>query len=66
MTTTKGIDWRDRNDTADFPDEGERVLVFSPDYPKGHEMQVRIMDARFFRISTEATMWAPINIPGVT
>lgn len=37
------------------PEDGERILVFSPCYPKGHEMRHRILDARFFKIVTEAT-----------
>lgn len=39
----------------DPPEGGERILVFSPCYPKGHEMRYRILDARFFKIVTEAT-----------
>jgi hypothetical protein len=35
-----------------------RILTFSPIYPKGHEMRFRIMDARFFNISSEATHFA--------
>ncbi len=61
------IDWKDRNDTEalDKLSNKERILVFSPDYPNGDPMQVRIMDKQFLRISTEASHWAVITIPGV-
>ena len=39
-----------------LPEYG-RVLVFSPDYPRGNIMRFRIMDAEFVRISTEAEYW---------
>jgi hypothetical protein len=41
-----------------LPADGVRILTFSPVYPKGHEMRFRIMDARFFVISSEATHFA--------
>ena len=39
----------------DPPADSVRILVFSPCYPKGHEMRYRILDARFFKTAAEAT-----------
>ncbi len=43
------------------PPEGSRVLIFSPVYPKGHEMRYRIIDAQFFQKCEEATHWLNLH-----
>jgi hypothetical protein len=48
--------WIKRND--EMPERGERVIAFSPVYPKGHEMRFRILDGQFIRITTEVEYWA--------
>lgn len=48
--------WIKRNDET--PERGERVIAFSPVYPKGHEMRFRILDGQFIRITTEVEYWA--------
>lgn len=62
-TLPNGIIWRERADDAALPAAPERILIFSPDYPAYDAMQVRVIDVNFFKICTEATHWAPINIP---
>ena len=48
--------WRKRNE--EMPESGQRVVAFSPVYPKGHEMRFRILDGQFLRITTEVEYWA--------
>lgn len=60
-----GINWRKREDTEGFPTiRHSRILIFSPEYPDNDTMQVRIIDAQFFKTCIDATHWAPINTPG--
>lgn len=40
------------------PDINKRIIIISPGYPKGHEMRVRVIDAQFFNICSEAECWA--------
>jgi hypothetical protein len=47
--------------TERLPDADRRILALSPVYPVGHEMRHRMMDARFFRICTEATHWLDVQ-----
>ena len=46
-----------------LPSKSGRVLAFSPCYPKGKEMRVRILEGRFLRMCKEATHWAVIPEP---
>ena len=39
------------------------VLVFSPCYPVGDSMRIRIVDAQFLNILTDAERWAVIPEP---
>lgn len=39
------------------------ILVFSPVYPQGHSMRIRMIDSRFLRFATEVTHWAAIQDP---
>ena len=48
--------------TERLPDVARRILALSPVYPVGHEMRHRMMDARFFRICTEATHWLDVQL----
>lgn len=48
------------------PEETEtrkRVLVFSPAYPVGDPMRIRIIDTQFLKISTYATHWQDLIEP---
>jgi hypothetical protein len=54
--TNCSASWVKRND--EMPERGERVIAFSPVYPKGHEMRFRILDGQFIRITTEVEYWA--------
>jgi hypothetical protein len=40
------------------PKKDCRIIIFSPDYPKGHEMRYRIINAQFFLMCKEATHWS--------
>ena len=45
-----------------LPENGdERVIVFSPIYPIGHNMKFRIIQAQFIKICTNVTQWAYIS-----
>lgn len=44
-------------------DAAVRVMVFSPEYPPGHEMRYRIVDSQFVRIMTDATHWTELSPP---
>lgn len=54
--TNCSASWIKRND--EMPERGERVIAFSPVYPRGHEMRFRILDGQFIRITTEVEYWA--------
>lgn len=41
----------------------QRVLVYSPVYPEGHDMRYRTMSNQFVRLCEEATHWAPLTPP---
>lgn len=49
-----------------LPLRGGMVLVFSPAYPKGHPMRIRLMDSQFVRLCAEATHWASVPEPDGT
>ena len=51
--------WVSRTDR--LPTVTRRILAFSPSYPEGSEMRHRMIDARFFRICTEATHWLDVH-----
>jgi hypothetical protein len=44
------------------PDIG-KVIVFSPCYPANDNMHIRIIDAQFCKILTDATHWQPLPPP---
>lgn len=46
-----------------LPKSGKRVLIFSPCYNKDNPMRIRIVDADFVKICTDATHWAYIPEP---
>jgi hypothetical protein len=48
---------------ANTPPEGKRILVFSPAYPEGDPMRVRIIDSQFLATMTDATHWAIVHEP---
>lgn len=54
--TNYSASWVKRNN--EMPEHGQRVIAFSPVYPKGHEMRFRILDGQFVRITTEVEYWA--------
>jgi hypothetical protein len=41
------------------PKDG-RILIFSPDYPAGDIMQIRIMDAQFAGLASMGSHWMPL------
>ena len=55
------MEWIKREDK--LPEEGIRVLVFSPEYREDDPMRVRVVDGKFVRICTDATHWAYIEEP---
>jgi len=59
-TTVSHSAWVHRDER--LPDVARRILALSPIYPTGHEMRHRMMDARFFRICTEATHWLDVQL----
>ncbi len=54
--------WRSIKDDTAYKKE-PRVFVFSPQYPKGSEMRIRILDAQFVHILTDATHWKKLDEP---
>jgi len=59
MTTPPPLsDWIDRE--QEQPNKDDRILIFSPCYPKGDEMRYRIVDAQFFKRTKYATHWCKL------
>jgi len=46
------------------PPLGERILVFSPEYPVGHEMRFRCIDSQMLNIMIAATHWMKLEENG--
>lgn len=46
-----------------LPKEGQRVLTFSPNYPKENPMRLRMMDGQFLRLCGEVTHWMLVGEP---
>jgi hypothetical protein len=49
------------NVKAFLPLDDKRVLVFSPIYPKGHEMRFRVVNGQFVRLMGEVTHWRSLE-----
>jgi hypothetical protein len=45
------------------PDDGERVIIFSPCCKKGSPDRMRYIDPQFVRILTDATHWSYVEEP---
>lgn len=55
MSIQLGVELKDR-EAGELPVLGDRIVAFSPDNPDPL-IKYRIMDAKLFRISTEARYW---------
>ena len=58
------INWQPRSTFDENQmEKSERILVYTPDYPDGDPMQIRIIDAQFFKLCKDATQWSVLNTP---
>jgi len=57
--------WYKRTDPnpRSYPPIAGRILVFSPEYPEGDPMRVRMIDAQFWVHTKDATHWTHIIEP---
>ena len=49
------LEWTNRSES--LPEGNQRVLVFSPCYPVGHEMRFRILSGQFLRLTDDVESW---------
>jgi len=54
--------WRSIKEDITYKKE-PRVLIFSNDYPENSEMRIRIIDAQFVHLLTDATHWKKLDEP---
>lgn len=57
---TTVIQWYERTIS---PENGTKILIFSPEYPEESGMRKRIIDSQFLKICLEATHWSYISEP---
>jgi hypothetical protein len=55
------IVWYHREDQT--PSNGNRILVFSPNYNEKDPFRIRLIDSQFFKISKDVEWWAYVNLP---
>ena len=58
------MEWYSKNNA--MPADDWRIITFSPVYPKGHEMRIRVMQGQFVKYCSDVTHWAIPNEPSDT